>query len=127
MLPLDSRTASYGIVTSQSQTRIVTLYKPGTAPKVVALAPGYYLCRVPNGVFGKSVQILYCKPSDTPSDADMALPTVDTGPKAFDSRDSASPFIVGMDPELDPTNEKKAIAIQWDGAADSTLIITKIK
>lgn len=130
MLPLDSRTASYKIATQRVVTQIVTLYKNGAGnnPKVVKLRPGeYWLCRVPNGASGSSVQLLWCKPSDAPLDADMTLPAADAGPKNLDSRDSTQAFILGIDPETDLANEKTAVAVQWDGGADSTLIMERIK
>lgn len=126
MLPLDSRTASIAPVTQAGVTQIVTLYKTGTNPKVIKLRPGeYWLCRVPDGVAGKSVQFLWCRPTDTPNNAAMALPSADAGPVNLESRDSSQSFIVACDP--DTRNEKTAVAVQWDGAADSTLIMTKIK
>lgn len=126
MLPLDSRTASIAPVTQMGQTQVVTLYKTGTAPKVVKLRPGeYWLCRVPDGVAGKSVQFLWCKPSDTPTNGNMALPTADAGVSNLESRDSSQHILIACDP--DTRNEKTAVAVQWDGAADSTLIMTKVK
>lgn len=129
MLPLDSRTASHQVITQNSVTQVVTLYKQGagTNPKIVPLRRGeYWLCRAPEGVFGKSVIFKFCKPTDTVTDAQMAMPAPNAS-AAIDSRDSTGQFILGADPETDLANEKLAVAVAWDGAAASTLIMVRIK
>lgn len=128
MIPFSNWLASLEPSTQRGVTQIVTLYTTGTAPKVVAMRPGeYWLCRVPNGAATKSVQLLFCIPGETPSNADMALPTADAGAKNIISKDSTLPFIIGCDPDPDLANQKTAVAVHWNGAADSTLIMTKIR
>ena len=134
MLPLDSRTATHEIITQTSITKVVALYKQGatTNPKIVKLRKGeYWLCRVPDGVAGSNVMFKFCMPTDTVLDAEMAMPTftmpATEASSAIDSRDSTKQFILGIDPETDLANEKTAVAVAWDGAADSTLIMVRIK
>lgn len=129
MLPLDNWIASIAPVSQKGTTQVVTLRKAGNPPVVVKLRPGeQWLCRVGGGGgAGKFVTALFVRPGEAPNESDMALPTADQGPKKIEARDSTLPFLLACDPELDESNERTAVALFWTGAADDTLVMTKVK
>lgn len=103
-------------------TRVLTLTKiVGVNITPVEMTPGYYQCRVPNGTSADTVTMLAKTVVTDVADTALTLPA---GNAAAVADLMAAPGDAWFLLHIDSNNPFLACA--WNGAADSTLIMTRV-
>ncbi len=110
-----NKLASYTPINRRCRTAVFTLPVVGAVPQLLDLPPGLYQIRCPDGVPGKSIQLAFGQPALA---ASTALPSAGTGFKDVVS----IPSNVWVTIEIE---EGKPV-VDWNGAATSTLVVTRV-
>ena len=117
----DDRFAVRATGGDDATTVVITLHQGVGAISPTVLEPGYYRCWVPDGAADKTVTIAHqTANAPAPTAASMALPAVGDQPKAIEAQPSSLRFLLHV------SGAKRQISAYWNGAAASSLIMTKV-
>lgn len=117
----DDRFAIRSVGGDASTTLVIPVHQGGGAIVPTVLEPGYYRCHCPDGVGPKTLSIKHQSVGETaPTAADMGLPTAGNPAKPIEVQPSSLRFLLHV------SGAKTQISVFWDGAAASTLIMTKV-
>lgn len=117
----DDRFAIRAVGGDESTTVVLPLHQGAGAIVPTILEPGYYRVHTPDGASSKTITILHqTRAATAPVAADMALPVAGDAPKPMECQPSSVRFLLHV------SGAKPQISAYWDGAAASTLILTKV-
>lgn len=118
----DDQLAHFAALSAYGATRVLTLKKIAAINITpVLLTPGHYQVRVPNGTSASTVTFLWKTAATAIADTTLTLPAAGAAETAGLA---AMPADAWTTIYVDPA--AKYLACAWDGAADSTLILTRV-
>lgn len=117
----DDRFAIRAVGGDESTTVVIPLHQGAGAIVPTILEPGYYRVHTPDGAGSKTITILHqARAATAPVVADMTLPAAGAAAKPLECQPSSVRFILHV------SGAKPQISAYWDGAAASTLNLTKV-